>query len=176
MHTYEVGKLYTERANWPELAQYNYRGGEHELVLFLNRPTSDEIQSVRRGRAEFALFVKHSLIILLYRFDPALPWSDAPYSIHLVPPEQRTVPARTSAGQMALLHIVLVDASSGITRALRVISMPPDFTQVLHKAIQEQAKLPFTRSAYNGELEALYQRYPSADLAKMAAVRFSSQP
>jgi hypothetical protein len=174
MHAYEVGKPYSEnRRHWPELAQYNYRGGEHELVLFLARPTSDETQAVRRGDAELALFVERSLIVLLYRFGQALPWSDAPYSIHLVPFEQRTLPPETGPEEHALLQIILVDAGTGIIKAMRVVSMSPDFTQTLHNAIRKQFDQPFTRSAYNGELEKLFARYSSADLAKMAQIRFS---
>lgn len=174
MHKYQVGKPYTERARWPELAQYNYRGGEHELVLFLNSPTENEVRAVKNGNADFALFVERSLIVLVYQFGDGLPWSDAPYNIHLVPPEQRAVPPTLSNGERALLHIVLVDASNGIIRAMRVIAMPPEFTQALHRAIREQEAMPFTRSGYNGELEGLYARYSSADLASMAGVRFSS--
>jgi len=174
MHKYAVGELYTERTHWPELAQYNYRGGEHELVLFLNQPTSKEIRSISKERAEFALFVERQLIILLYRFGTGLDWSDAPYSIHLVPREQRIAPPDTSENNWTFLHIILVDASNGIIRVLRVVSMPPDFTQALHRAIQEQSKTSFTRAGYNGELESLFARYPSADLAQMAGSRFSS--
>lgn len=176
MHLYEVGKLYTDRTHWPEGAQYNYRGGEHELVLFFNRPTAKEIHSIGKERAEFALFVERQLIILLYRFGTGLDWSDAPYSIHLVPHEQRTIPPDVEAGMRALLHIVLVDASNGIIRVLRVISLSPEFTQALHHAIQEQADMPFTRHVYNGQLESLFARYPSFELAQMAGVRFSSTP
>lgn len=176
MHKYEVGKLYTDRTRWPELAQYNYRGGEHELVLFLNKPTSAEIHAIQKEQAELALFVERSLIIMLYRFGRGLPWSDAPYSIHLVPREQRTTPPDVGTNDHALLHIILVDGSNGIIRALRVISMPPDFTQTLHRSIQKQSQTSFTRANYNGELETLFASYSSADLAQMSSIRFLSMP
>lgn len=175
MEVYKVGKPYSNRRQWPELAQYNYRGGEHELVLFLNSPTADEINAVRRESAEFGLFVERDLIVLLYRFGSALGWSDAPYSIHLVPREQRSTPPSTNESEHALLHVMLVDATNGIVRALRVIAMPPEFTQALHRAIQEQAEMPFTRSGYNGRLESLFRGYSSAELAAMAGVQFTSQ-
>jgi len=75
-----------------------------------------------------------------------------------------------------LLHIILVDASNGIVRAMRVISLSPEFTQALHRAIQEQAEMPFARAGYNGELESLFAHYSSSELAQMAGVRFSSKP
>lgn len=173
MHRYAVGEPYTERTHWPELAQYNYRGGEHELVLFFDRPTSKETQAVRKEVVEFALFIERRLIVMLYRFGTAIPWSDAPYSIHLVPSEQRTLPPATGPAEQALLHIVLVDASSGIIRALRVVSLVPEFTQALHRAIREQAEMPFTRADYNGELESLFARYSSAELARMSRLHIT---
>lgn len=179
MHSYRVGEMYTDRKSWPELAQYNYRGGEHELVLFLKKPSAKEIRAIRNEPADFALFVERRLIILLYQFGSGgsgIPWSDAPYSIHLVPTEQRMAPPKTDPNEQALLHVVLVDASTGIIHALRVISMPPDFTQALHKAIQDQENIPFTRASYNGELESLYRDYASTELAQMAGVSFRSSP
>lgn len=174
MYTYEVGKPYVPgRRTWPEVVQYNYRGGEHELVLFFNQPTAAEISDIRRGRAEFALYISGKQIVMLYRFGQSIPWSDAPYSIHLVPFEQRTLPPETGPEEHALLQIILVDAGTGIIKAMRVVSMSPDFTQTLHNAIRKQFDQPFTRSAYNGELEKLFARYSSADLAKMAQIRFS---
>jgi hypothetical protein len=177
MHIYRVGDLYVDnRTHWPECAQYNYRGGEHELILFFDRPTPEEVKTVSKARAEFALFVERSLIVMMYRFGQEVPWSDAPYSIHLVPREERVVPPVSLPTEWALLHIILVDASSGVIRAMRVLSMPPEFTQALHRAIQEQAEMPFTRAKYNGELEQLFAGYSSFDLARMSGVRFSSKP
>ena len=113
---------------------------------------------------------------MLYRFGHGVDWSDAPYSIHLVQPQEDRIlpPEVVDAG--VILNIVLVDASTGIIKALRAISMPPGFTQPLHKAIREQAAMPFTRAAYNGELESLYKGYPSEILARMAPVHFKSRP
>jgi len=174
MHSYKVGELYTDRTTWPELAQYNYRGGEHELILFFNKPTSKEVHAIAKERAEFALFVERRLIVIVYRFGTELPWSDAPYSIHLVPSEQRTTPPEVEMDERAWLHIVLVDASTGIIKALRSLTMTPEFTWTLHQAIREQAKMPFTRSEYNSELDALFSGYRSHELAQMAGTQFSS--
>lgn len=203
MHVYAVGQPYTNRRTWPELAQYNYRAGEYELVLFLKHPNVNEVQAVQNGPFEMRLYAKGRLIVLAYRFGDAIPWSDAPYSIHLVPPEQRILPPEPMPGTRdslrtisvegadgiirtlrlsmpdaagALLHIVLVDAADGIIRALRAISMPPEFTSALYAAINAQYQTPFTRADYNGDLENLYARATSADLADLASIGFSSMP
>lgn len=52
MHAYEVGQLYhPSLRSWPETPQYNYRSGEHELVLFLASPSLREVEDVREGEA-----------------------------------------------------------------------------------------------------------------------------
>lgn len=106
LHAYQVGRPYHPgRRSWPEQAQYNYRAGGHELVLFLTRPSSREVRAVTRVSAEFALHVASDgdPIVLLYRFSnqdsSGLPWSDAPYSWHLVPQEERTLATAWAFGQ-----------------------------------------------------------------------------
>jgi hypothetical protein len=155
------------------LAQYNYHSGTHELALFYNRPTSNEIKDVRRGPAEFALYVDGMLIVLLFRFGKTGLWSDAPYSIHLVPSEIRTIPQSMETWSNAL-QIVLVDASTGIIKALRLISMPDDFAEALNSAIVKQSTIQFTRARYNGALEDLFRRFSSEELAERAQAKFVS--
>src|SRR3954468_17357599 len=94
MYAYEVGKPYDpSRLSRHEGSQYNYRGGEHELAIFTPGPTRDEIEAARTGEAEFALHVVPPLLVLRYRFGSgAIPWSDAPYSYHLVPEYERIPP------------------------------------------------------------------------------------
>lgn len=82
-HVYEVGKPYhAGRKIWPEGSQLHWMDGELELVLFLDQPSRHEIDAVRRGRSEFALFDRDGLVVLLYHFDgqrATIPWSDASY-------------------------------------------------------------------------------------------------
>lgn len=162
-HAYRVGDPYhPTRRSWPELAQYQYRGGGHELVLFLRQPTSREVRAARQGLASFAFYADQDLLVLLYAFGDGLPWSDAPYSWHLVPKSERVLPPETRGEERALLSLVLVDATTGIIRALRVVTLTPTFTRLFHDAIREQAARPWPgAAAYDAELAALYQRYPS---------------
>lgn len=161
---YRAGEPYhPTRRSWPEIAQYNYRGGGHELVLFLRQPTSPEVRAARQGLASFAFYADQNLLVLLYAFGDGLPWSDAPFSWHLVPAAERVLPPETRGEERALLTVVLVDATTGIIRALRVVTLSATFTRLLHDAIREQAARPWPGdAAYDAELATLYQRYPSA--------------
>ena len=151
------------RSQYPEAVQYNWRGGQHELLMWLASPSRAEISDIRQGQAEFALVVEPPLIVLLYRFGRAIPWSDAPYSWHLVPEAEQTLPDTTDAIEPhALLQVILVDASTGLVQGLRAVSFSPAFTAALHSAIAEQAGQPWDAGAYNAALASLYGRYPSS--------------
>lgn len=162
MYSYEVGQLYhPDRTTWGETPQYNYRGGGHELVLFYGSPTSREIRDVRRGLAQFAFAVEEGVIFFLYRFGEQ-PWSDAPYSIHLVPEAERTVPPPEATSETrALLNVHLVDADTGLIRANRTLSLSPEFTRGLNASIREQAARPFGVSAHERAIRRVYARYPT---------------
>jgi hypothetical protein len=157
---------------YPEVAQYNYRQGQHELVLFLERPSNPEQEAVRKGEAEFALYVDGPAIVLAYRFGSAVPWSDATYSWHLVPAEQRDLPsADIEASVRATIQVVLVDARTGIVRGLRLLSLSPEVTRALHQAIRDQSLRPWDQAEYDLELARLFGRYTSEQLVERALAR-----
>jgi hypothetical protein len=96
MPVYEVGKPYRpDREIWPLGAQFNYRGGVLELVLFLDQPTPRQVEAVKTGTAGFGLYDERGLVVLMYYFlhdQGGVPWSVAPYQYHLVPEAQRVPP------------------------------------------------------------------------------------
>jgi hypothetical protein len=173
MAQFEVGKLYNpNKQRWLEASQYSFRGGQHELVLFFSNPTPQEVEAVRRGTAEFALDVELPLIVLCYRFCDGIPWSDAPYTYHVLSEHERGLPPETDGSTIrALLLVFLVDAETGILLAMRQVTLSPEFTTRLHEAIREQALLPWDRAEYDRALAELYRTRSTSVLVKTASVR-----
>ena len=176
---YAVGKPYiVGRTHWPEGVDYNYRGGSHELRLFLARPSSSEVRDIRQGQAEFAFLVRPEapdVIVFLYRFGQAIPWSDQPYSWHLVKaarPDEATLPEPMEVPEgHDIIQVILVDASTGLVRGLRVLSFSPAFSAALRLAIREQAARPWPGdAAYNRQVQTLYARYPTSEAMIQYAV------
>lgn len=163
MTVYAVGKLYhPSRTRWPETAQYNFRAGHHELVLFYADPSKDEVREIAKARCEFALVERESAIVLCFRFGSG-EWSDAPFSWHLVPERERDLPsADLEAEKRAVLTVVLVDAGTGITRALRQVSWTPAFTRAMHEAIRKQADAPWDDLAFGRAIQSLYAIAPTS--------------
>lgn len=171
MHAFEVGKPYIEgKTRWEEAADYNFRGGEHELRLFFNNPNPQEVEMIRFGLSRFALAVTGPVIWLAFKFGD-LPWSDASFSIHLVPEaERQPPPPLTREQQRALLNVILVDAATGIVKVLRAVSFSPSFSNALHKAIRAQweAGWPGT-DVYDQNLTRIMSAYNSGDIARRLA-------
>lgn len=151
----------------PERNEYNYLDYGHELRLFFNSPTYDEVEAVKRGRAELALVVEGQIIFFLYRFSPGIPWSDAPYTIHLVPESRRQIP--TESGKV-LLTVVLSEAASGIVRAIRATTLSDDFTAALHEAIRDQAAENWDKAEYDRQLRIAYAENPTTETMLARAV------
>lgn len=178
LHTTEVGQPYRGAFPPEDSWQYNFRGGQHELVGFILRPKASEVREIRSGRAEFALVAlppeAPDAIALALKFG-SLPWSDAIYSWHLVPEGQRVPPRLEdlTPTSRALVPMLLVDRGSRIILAGRGLTFSPEFTRALHAAIREQAARPWPgETEYGRQLQALYARYPSSEeLAAAATVR-----
>jgi hypothetical protein len=166
MHRFEVGQLYNPRIRrWPEGMEYAYRGGHHELVLFWESPPAGEIEAVRKGRLDLSVLESGPVILVLFRIAGACDWSEAPFSWHRVPLGQRVSPPTPSREERALLEIFLVDATTGLLQAIRVVTLTPGQTSYLHGAIQRQAVYDAEPPTYDKELDRL-RSYTPRELAQ----------
>lgn len=179
MNVYEVGKPYRPgRTSWPEATQYHYMAGEHHLQVFMRQPRNVEVQAYRDGPADFALVVDGPVIALLWRFG-GTPWSDAPYSWHMVPADQRVAPPAGDLpeGKGALLTTMLIGADDGVIRVIRTIGLGTAFSNRLHAAIRAQAAdAAWDQAGYDERLDQLYASYPSTELMLSAAVARWPEP
>jgi len=172
MHILEVGKPYP--AKLPESVQYNFRGGQHELLMVMRDLSEEDIADVRKGECEFAVVWNLGMIFFLYRFGKAIPWSDAPYSWWLVPESERTIPRPpASEDERALLMIILVSAEDGIVRVLRTVTLSQEMTKWLHDCIAQQAHGGWCgTAAHDNSIRNVYAIYPaSAMMIDIADVR-----
>jgi hypothetical protein len=176
--TLAVGKpLVPGRTAWPERADFNYYDAGAELRLFFPTPSPAEVAAVRAGPCDFALVPSGDVLFFLYRFGvvgAGAPWSDAPYSWHLVPEELRPLPP--APGELgpevrALLQVILTDAATGLVRVLRAVSLAPDFTRALFAAVAVQAAAPWCGpAAYGRQLADAYRCWPTSAAMLAAAV------
>jgi len=162
MHQYAVGQPYhPDRTRWPEVAQLRLTPAGADLTVFLATPTSAEIAGVRDGRAQFGWIDAEHTAVLAYRFHPGIPWSDAPYTPH------REVTAAhvpdTNPGEHLLLHVVLVDAATGLVAAMRAVTWPHRFVAAVRSTVARLATATFSPAAADANLAELFARYPATD-------------
>lgn len=173
IQTYQIGELYCPtRTIWEERNEWNYRADSHDLLITWKEPTPFEIKMVRESRVEFRIYEFGSAIFFLFRFGDG-PWCDNPYSWHLVNEADRTLPdPEPLLNARALLDIFLVDASTGILKAMRCCTFSPEFTSKLEAMVREQAARPFDRDIHDEDIRITYYNYrTSNDLAKAAVLR-----
>jgi hypothetical protein len=173
MPVYQVGKPYNPAATkWPQGAQYNFRSGQHELFLSWERPSKKEVRSVQSARADFGFLEWEHTVFLLYRFALG-PWSDQPFSYHLVPKGERELPPELDGekGERTLLTVLLVSSEDGILRAIRALTLSPEVSSGLNKAIVRNALADWPGpEAYEFAVKRAYAKYPSADQMAAAAL------
>ena len=174
MHIVAIGKpLFEDRTELPEAIEYNYQAGDHTLLLSMKNLHPKEIEAVREAEAEFGLYCENGIVFLLYRFGDTLPWSDSAFSWWNVAVEVRQIPApQANPAERILLKIILVEAATGIVKAIRVTTLSPAFTEKLHDAIREQATgEPFSREEFVGRSLQIYQKFTPAEFAANAVVK-----
>jgi len=172
MHQLQVGQLYhPNRTRWPEVAEFNFDAAGYELRLFMGSPTPAEVDAVRSAPADLALLDLAGSVWLLYRFEPGVPWGDAPYTWHLVPPDRRAQPEETGPESRALLQVYLVDADTGILRVIRGVTLSPACTRWLVATIRRQMAAPFDEPAHFRAVAQTQTVYRTRDLVRMADVR-----
>ena len=174
MQIVAIGKpLFEERCELPEAIEYIYQAGDHTLLLSMKNLHPKEIEAVRQDEAEFALYCENSIVFLLYRFGDALPWSDSAFSWWNVAEEDRRIPApQVNPAERILLKIILVEAATGIVKAIRVTTLSPAFTENLHDAIRQQAtSQQFSRNEFVARSFLVYEKRTPAELAVGAIVK-----
>lgn len=168
MPTIAVGQPYQKGVTqFPEMPEYNYWRGGHRLAIFMAGITPDELAAVKSAPVQLAFTVVGDVLVLQYRFGAGLPWSDATYTWHKVTPVDQARPPKMIGQERALLEIILVEATTGIVKAIRVVSFSPTFTQRLHAAINRQADAPLPAD-YDAQAQRVFKNFTSKQLRDRA--------
>ncbi len=155
-------------------AEFTYRHGGHELRLFVPAAAPRQVEAVNDGETEFALAVEEPAILLCVRFGDVIPWMAATFVSQNASrdPGWLPPPANSPHESRALLHVELVDATSGLTLAEQNVTLWLDFTRALNEAIREESRVPFHPVEHERAMGRLRRRYPTDDiLAASSAVR-----
>lgn len=159
--------LQPDVTRYQEMPEYNYRNGGHHLMIAMANIRPGELEAVKSAPANFAFTVVGDVLVFQYRFGAALPWSDAAYTWHKVPAAEQLRPPKLIGQERALLEIILVEATTGIVKAIRAVSLSPTFSQRLHTAINRQADAPMPAD-YDAQVQRIFDTFTSAQLRDRA--------
>lgn len=155
--------LSKDAANFPEGLHFNYTYCGHSLIWAVDDPSAHQIAEIQGADGAFGLFVHKTTLCLLVKFGD-LPWQAAHYNWWINPPIMRPEPGkdlRSLSGGISL-GACLVDAATGIVRALRSMTMPRDFGRILLQNVRTQAVPPFDPWGHTALIENINRAYPSA--------------
>jgi hypothetical protein len=164
MYKIEVGQLYVPgHSEYPEGCEFNFSNAGYELRLFYGNPNRNEINAVRKGKANFGLFIHEQVIFLLWQFKPQ-PWSDSPFCYSMTTEDRRgipeAIPEAIPDGMGVALQIILINAATGVVEAIRQIGLETEFSRALVGAIETQITNPISPQEYSYRVDRAYQKYP----------------
>lgn len=84
-----------------------------------------------------------------------LDWSDLAFTIHLTDDEKKD-----NDGRYLLFYFALIESSTQIIKAMRVVTVTPRFCSMLASLIDQQRKERFDTLDYYKNISAIYERYP----------------
>jgi hypothetical protein len=170
-----AGGAVESRAPRLEPARHVLRETGHEFVLAYRGVTEGEISAVRRGKAAIALVVQPPLVMFVFRFGDAIPWTVAPchwQSVLSVAPDHASRDDREQ-GEKARVCINLVDADGGRLCARRTVALSPVLTRAWNAAIRRLGNRSCSLARYSAAMAQFSRRFPEADALLSLAVASS---
>lgn len=164
MYSYQVGKkLQEDVEHYPEGTRFDLNDEGATLLIYFNSPTKEEIEAIRKGKMKLAFYAEDEVIMMLFKFEN-LEWMDAPYSVHLS--KNLSELNNIDDGMGYGVHTVLVDAKTGIIKAMRLTAMPTKFSRELKARIEEQLKSDY--KDYQMKLNKIIMKYTTKRLLALA--------
>jgi len=165
MQKLEVGQLLQEgKTKYQEGVIFDFQQAGPLLYLFFNSPTETEIESIKKGEFEIGFYQKDEVIFIMAKFQ-GMPWMDAPYSVHLSQPFEFQ---EITEGKGFGLTTLLVDANTGILKAIRYSGLSTEFSRKLRIAIENQKNISWDERSYNQKIDMIYDNYSTDDLVRRA--------
>jgi hypothetical protein len=150
-----------------EGAVFDYDASGPRLRIFMPDPTEIEIESIRRGKCQFKLVICGEVIFLMAKFAD-MHWMDAPYSIHLLPADQRKLCSEFVEGKRYALMVTLIDSRTNLQCGTRLVTWDPHFSAMFHGSVKSQLASRFSEQGYDQTISHTYASMTSSQMCSMA--------
>lgn len=139
------------------------------FILRLSRADVVAVEAFRTGAMRFALTEEDGVPFFLYQIDGIFKagWGDAPIALATL--SEKALP--DLAHLEAVLHLYLVDPTTGILLALRRIALDDAFMAALKACLQTSLERDENLVSFQERLARVYANFSPADLADKAMAR-----
>lgn len=158
MYQYQVGQAIIPPS--ADSVRFDLTDSGAVLMIAMQNLSAAEKNAFKNGVQQFKFAVANDIIFFLCRFG-TLSWMDAPYYKGLSRPFQIE---RPEDGQGIAMHAMLVESTTGVLVAQKLIGLPHDLSIKLLDAVAAQPEI----SDYNARLNMAFQLYTTSDLLKQA--------
>jgi hypothetical protein len=149
------------RLRWPEMAEFAFGFEGHELRLFRQDISDEEMHAIASGQVEFSILPGTSVMFLLYRIATTEVWSYVPVSWWLLCNKQRTLPEHVEPD--AIITIYLVNARNGRICLRQPCRISEDINQALIETLKTQSGRPYEFLQMSEQLQLAYQQHPAEE-------------
>jgi hypothetical protein len=159
----EVGKSLIEGVDrYQEGIHFVFTEIGASLAVFCDKPTKQVIKDIRIGNIKIAMKERDDILFIIAKFRTSS-WMVTPFNMNLYM-SSLGVMREPTEGSGYLLNTLLVDASNGIVKVIRVTGLPTEFSKEFRNAIELQSHLPFDINAYFKKIDALNNYNITKDL------------
>lgn len=158
---YEVGQKVCTPSQ--DEVRVDFNDGGFVLIVKYRSPNAKEKRALKSGTAQFKVSVIDGIVFFLSRFD-TLPWMDAPY--HRSLSKDLTAFVRPAQGTGYALHVMFIDAATGILLSQRLVGLSTELSSALFDAIACQEDMAM-QEIYR-KIDSISATYSTTDLVEMA--------
>lgn len=145
------------------------------LTYRFNKPTQEEIEEFKSAEYELAVTELRDVIFVLSKFG-RLGWADAAYNPNLSDSD-KSLPELAEGHKGYSVDVFLVDLSTNILVAKRLIRMDPNFSRKFKKLVDQSMsrKDRFRKDEFEETVAMLYKSYTTKDLYKYSLMKMKHQ-
>ena len=146
---------------YPQGIIFDVKGEEALLLALFDNPYPQEVADYRKGGIKLKVVAVNDIIFFISKLGDS-PWMESPFNVHFV--HDYNLPDNKSIG----LNILLVDATNGLVKASRWVSLDLKFSRELTKMIKHQQGVSLLN--YDALLNEVSSMLKTADLITLDGI------
>ena len=159
----DIKKYKQEISQNNDLIKFYYL--KRTLLVGMSFPSKTEIKEFNSGKIILRFIIRPNAIFILFKIG-ILDWYDIAYSYHLeLKDKDENYSKKLQESYPKKMNLVLYDVETRDVKVKKVLNLSNEFSEILRDKILEQLKMNHSAQDYNLEINNLYEKYTSKQLA-----------